>query len=77
MPNRAVKLVRVMLDFYGHTPATEEAITIWLRQEVGSTATISYDLLETMVDNLMRNKWAVGRLYLTEQRLGKARKKND
>ena len=70
MPNRAVKLVRVMLDFYGYTPATEEAITIWLRQEVGSTATISYDLLETMVDRLMYNKWAIGRLYLTEQRLG-------
>lgn len=70
MSSKAVKLVQVMLDFNGYTPSTEEAIVVWLRQEVGSTATIAYDLLETMVDNLMRNKWAVGRLYLTEQRLG-------
>lgn len=70
MPNKAVKLVQVMLDFHGYTPSTEEAIVVWLRQEVGNTATIAYDLLETMVDRLMYNKWAVGRLYLTEKRLG-------
>lgn len=70
MSSKAVKLVQVMLDFNGYTNTSEEAITIWLRQEIGSTAAIAYDLLEAQVDCLMHNRWAIGRLYLTEQRLG-------
>lgn len=69
MPSKAVKLVQVMLDFNGYTNTSEEAITIWLRQEIGSS-NIAYDLLEAQVDRLMHNRWAVDRLYLTEQRLG-------
>ena len=68
--NKAVKLVQTMLDFNGYMQSSEEAITVWLRQEIGNTAAIAYDLLEAQVDYLMRNQWAIGRLYLTEKRLG-------
>ena len=71
LKSKAVKLVQVMLDFNGYTPSSEEAIVVWLRQEVGNLA-IAYDLLEAQVAQLMCNRWAVGRLYLTEKRLGVA-----
>lgn len=70
--NKAVKLVQAMLDFNGYMQSSEEAITVWLRQEIGNTTTIAYDLLEAQVDYLMHNQWAIGRLYLTEKRLGVA-----
>lgn len=69
--SKKVKLVNTMLDIHGYTPSSDEAITVWLRNEIGSTD-IAYDLLETQVDQLMHNKWAIGRLYLTEKRLGVA-----
>ena len=67
--SKKVKLVNAMLDIHGYTQSSDEAITVWLRNEIGSTD-IAYDLLETQVDQLMYNRWAIGRLYLTEKRLG-------
>ena len=69
LKSKAVKLVQVMLDFHGYMQSSEEAITAWLRQEIGNT-NIAFDLLEAQVDALLYNQWAVGRLYLTEKRLG-------
>lgn len=67
--DKAVKLVNIQLDLHGYTQSSKEAVVVWLRNEVGNI-NIAYDLLETQVDQLMHNKWAVGRLYLTEKRLG-------
>lgn len=67
--NKAVKLVQTRLDFHRYVPVDELAIRRWLQAEVGNT-NINYDLLETQVEVLVQNKWAVGRLYLTEQSLG-------
>lgn len=69
--NKAVKLVQVTLDFHRFVPVDELAIRHWLRQEIGNTD-IAYDQLETQVDALLHNQWAIGRLYLTEKRLGLA-----
>lgn len=69
--NKAVKLVNVMLDLHGYQPVDESVILTWLRDEVGNI-TVAYDLLEAQVDTLMHNRWAIGRLYLTEKRLGVA-----
>lgn len=67
--NKAVKLVQTRLDFHRFVPVDELAIRHWLRAEVGNTD-VNYDLLEAQVEQLVHNKWAIGRLYLTEQRLG-------
>ena len=67
--NKAVKLVQVTLDFHRFVPVDELAIRRWLQQEIGNTD-INYDLLEVQVEQLVQNKWAIGRLYLTEQRMG-------
>lgn len=69
--NKAVKLVQTRLDFHRFVSVDELAIRRWLQQEIGNTD-IAYDLLEAQVEQLMENKWAVGRLYLTEQRMGLA-----
>lgn len=69
--SKAVKLVKVTLDFNNYLPADDEAIRHWLRSEIGNT-NIAYDLLEVQVEQLVSNRWAVGRLYLTEKRLGVA-----
>lgn len=69
--DKAVKLVNVQLDLHGYMQSSKEAVVVWLRNEVGNI-NIAYDLLEAQVDRLMYNKWAIGRLYLTEKRLGVA-----
>lgn len=69
--NKAVKLVQVTLDFHRFVPVDELAIRHWLRSEIGNTD-IAYDLLEMQVEQLIANKWAVGRLFMTEKRLGLA-----
>ena len=71
LKSKAVKLVNVMLDLHGYQPVDESVILTWLRDEVGNIA-VAYDLLEAQVDSLMYNRWAIGRLYLTEKRLGVA-----
>lgn len=68
---KAVKLVQTTLDFHRYVPVDELAIRRWLNAEIGNTD-VSYDLLEAQVDQLVHNQWAIGRLYLTEQRLGLA-----
>lgn len=69
--SKAIKLVKVILDFNNYLPADDEAIRHWLRSEIGNT-NVAYDLLEAQVEQLISNRWAVGRLYLTEKRLGLA-----
>ena len=69
LKNKAVKLVNTMLDFHGYQPVDESVVLVWLRNEVGDLF-VAYDLLEAQVDSLMYNRWAIGRLYLTEKRLG-------
>lgn len=69
--SKAIRLVKVTLDFNNYLPADDEAIRYWLRSEIGNTD-IAYDLLEMQVEQLVANKWAVGRLYMTEKRLGLA-----
>ena len=71
LKNKAVKLVNTMLDFHGYQPVDQSVVLVWLREEVGNIA-VTYDLLEAQVEQLMYNRWAIGRLYLTEKRLGVA-----